>query len=281
MSPKRSDHGRYAFLGTPEFAEIILQKLIKAGMPPAIVICNPDKPVGRKKIITPPPTKVLAEAHGIKVWQPEKFTLEEWNHEAGEIDFAIIAAYAKIIRKEILDTARLGFVGVHPSLLPKYRGATPIQSALLNGEKETGITLYFVDEFVDHGPVVSSVKCQVSSEDTYETLMRKLAELGGKLLIEVIPELVSGYVKPVPQSDAEATFTKKFKTEDGFVDIEKDHPKVIYRKIKALNPEPGVYVLQNGKRVKLLEAEMSNERVKITRIQTEGEKSKAADIELT
>lgn len=270
------NNARFAFLGSPEFAKTVLEILIKAEMPPRVVICNPNRPVGRKKIITPPPTKVLAEKHGIKVWQPEKLTLDEWKREVGEIDFAIVAAYAKIIKKEVLDTARLGFVGVHPSMLPKYRGATPIQSVLLNGEKETGVTLYFVDEFVDHGSVIAQEKCPVSDNETYLSLEKKLADIGGKLLTEVLPELAEGYVKAEAQDETMATFTKKFKTEDALVDLGKDNPLSVLRKIRALNPEPGVYTFQNGKRVKLLEAEWENEKLKITKIQIEGEKPKSA-----
>lgn len=271
---------RYVFLGSPEFATTVLEILIKAKMPPAVVVCNPDRPVGRKKIVTPPPVKVLAEQHGIKVWQPEKLILEEWQSRVGTIDFAIVAAYAKIIKKEILDTARLGFVGVHPSLLPKYRGATPIQFALLNGEKETGVSLYFVDEFVDHGPIIAQEKCPVSDSETYLSLEKKLADIGGKLLAEVLPELAGGYVKAEAQEETAATFTKKFKTEDALVDLEKDGAISVLRKIRALNPEPGVYTFQNGKRVKLLEANSEGNAVRITKIQVEGEKPKSASIVL-
>lgn len=262
-------------MGTPDFAAIVLQKLIDAGIPPKMVICNPDRPVGRKHVITPPPAKVLAEEHGIKVWQPEKLSLEEWKKEVGEIDFAVVAAYAKIIKKEILDTAKLGVIGVHPSLLPKYRGATPIQSVLLNGEKETGMTLYFVDEFVDHGSIIASEKCPVATDETYATLLQKLAEIGGKLLTEVLPELAAGYIKAETQDETLSTLTKKFKTEDGQVDLEKDEPLTIFRKIRALNPEPGVYAFQNGKRMKLLEASWEDGKLKITKTQIEGEKPRA------
>lgn len=266
----------FAFLGTPDFAAIVLRKLIDAEMPPKIVVCNPDRPVGRKHIITPPPAKVLAEEHGIKVWQPEKLTLPEWQKEVGEIDFAVVAAYAKIIKKEILDTAKLGVIGVHPSLLPQYRGATPIQSSLLNGEKETGTTLYFVDEFVDHGPVIASEKCRVAADETYTTLLQKLAALGGKLLAEVIPELAAGYIKAQAQDETLATLTKKFKTEDGLVNLEKDAPLTVFRKIRALNPEPGVFTFRNGKRVKLLEASWEDGKLKIIKTQVEGEKPRSA-----
>lgn len=271
---------RFAFLGSPEFAATVLEILIKAEMPPRVVICNPDRPVGRKKIVTPPPVKQLIANSKlpIQILQPENAAeLSALGHSLfAEIDFAVIVAYSKIIKREILDLPKLGFIGVHPSLLPKYRGATPIQSALLNGEKETGVTLYFVDEFVDHGPIITQEKCSVSDNETYLSLEKKLTDIGGKLLVEVLPELARGYVKAEAQDETKATFTKKFRTEDGFIDLQKDDPKLIYRKIKALNPEPGVYIFKNGKRVKLLEAELANGTIRITRIQVEGERPKSA-----
>src|SRR3989338_5278870 len=153
---------KYAFFGTPEFAAIILEKLIKAGMPPALVVCNPDRPKGRKRVITPPPLKarIMNQESGIrdriKIIQPEKLEIRNWELEIeklGGIDFAIVAACAKIIPKNIIDTLPAKFLGVHPSLLPKYRGAPPIQSAILNGERKTGATLFLLDEKVDHGQI--------------------------------------------------------------------------------------------------------------------------------
>lgn len=267
----------FAFLGTPDFAAKVLTRLIDSGMSPAVVICNPDRPVGRKKILTPPPTKTIAEQMGIKVWQPEKLELAEWKKQVGEIDFAIVAAYAKIIKKEILDTAPKGFIGVHPSLLPKYRGASPIQSVLLAGEQETGVTLYMVDEKVDHGAILAQRTLAIADRN-YETLEPALAELGGDMLIETLPRFTRGEITPKAQEEAEATLTRKFKTEDGFVDLEKDDARTILGKIRGLNPEPGAFTFREGKRVKLLEAEWEGSKLKITRIQVEGEKPKSATI---
>ncbi len=286
----------FVFFGTPEFAKIILEKLITAGMLPAAVVCNPDRPVGRKKIITPPPTKSLILKHetwNIKILQPEKLD-DSFKFQVSSFkpDFAIVAAYAKIIPKEILKIPRLGIIGVHPSLLPKYRGPSPIQAAILKGDEETGVTLYLLDEKVDHGPLASSVRCQVSSKDTCEILMRKLADAGGKLLVETIPMFLAGEIKPEPQNEAEATYTKKFTTDDAFVsegDLSEavngsgpERASAIERKIRALNPEPGVWTMKagkprtesstfvRGKRVKLLAAEIQNGRLILKRIQEEG-----------
>ncbi len=252
---------RFIFFGTPEFAAIILEKLIAAGLVPAAVVCNPDRPAGRKQVMTAPPVKQLIANRKaqIKILQPESLTSYVLNLKSYIADFFIVAAYAKIIPKQILELPRLGTIGVHPSLLPKYRGASPIQSAILNDEKETGVTLYLMDEKVDHGPVLGHATWDMGHGETYETLMRKLAELAGDLLVKTIPDFVAGKITPHEQNHPQAIYTKKFRTEDGQVDLEKDDPKTVWLKIRALNPEPGVWTMNYpgyvGKRVKLLEAD--------------------------
>lgn len=278
---------RYFFFGTPEFASIILKRLIGAGFVPAGVICNPDRPVGRKKTITSPPTKIVAQKHGIPVFQPEKLS----DLSIGDADFAIVAAYSKIIPKEIIELFKLGVIGVHPSLLPKYRGATPIQSVILAGDEETGVTLYLMDEKVDHGKIILNSELRILNNDTYTTLEEKLADLAGAMLIETIPKFIEGKIKSEAQNETKATYTKKFTADDAYVDLEKDNPIIIERKIRALNPEPGVWTIwkggkpidaasldlardRQGKRVKLLEAELIEGKLRLKMIQIEGEKSK-------
>ena len=266
---------KYAFFGTPEFAAIILEKLIKEGMPPVLVVCNPDRPMGRKKIITPPPTKIIAKKNGISVWQPEELKIENLKLKIGSVDLAVVAAYAKILPAWVIEYFVRGVVGVHPSLLPKYRGATPIQSAILNGEKKTGVTLFLIDEKVDHGQILVNKESRIMNNESSESLHDRLAELGADLLIETLPKFVNGEIKPQTQNEAEATYTKKFETEDAFVDLEKDDPDVVMRKINALNPEPGVYTIRDGKRVKILAAELKDGKLKLTRIQEAGGMAKA------
>lgn len=259
---------KYAFFGTPEFAKIVLEELITAGFPPYTVVCNPDRPVGRKKIITAPPTKVLAKKYEISVAQPE--TKEDIPNFLGDsFDFFIVAAYSKILPKYVIDLPKLGVIGVHPSLLPKYRGATPIQSALLAGETETGTSLFMIDEKVDNGPILAAKKLSIEHND-YKTLENRLAHLSGQLLAEILPSFIAGKIKSQPQNDDEATFTKKFSSEDGQVDLTKDDPVIIERKIRALGAEPGVWAIKDGRRAKLLKAELENGQLKLRRIQFEG-----------
>lgn len=285
---------KFIFFGSPKFASIILEKLINVGFIPEAVVCNPDRPVGRKKIITAPPVKArimnyeLRIRNKIKILQPEK--LDEKFHNSlfilhNSLDLFIVAAYSKIIPKEILKIPHLGTIGVHPSLLPKYRGSSPIQSALLNGDETTGTTIFLIDEKMDHGPIVIKSEIRISKSETYESLLNKLAELSADLLIENLSDIEKKFKSAKPQNESLATYTKKFRTEDAFVkpeDLEKaqknggDIAFEIERKIRALNPEPGVFTFIKGKRIKLLEAQIipsvDGEKLKPIKIQTEGKK---------
>ena len=283
---------KYAFFGTPRFASILLKRLIGAGLGPKLLVCNPDRPAGRGRIITPPPTKIIAERNNIRVLQPEKLVASEIRKELEPLDFAVVAAYSKIIRDDVLALPKKGFFGIHPSLLPKYRGASPIQSVILAGEKKTGVTIYKIDTFVDHGPILLTNNLELTTNETYETLEEKLAELGAKMLIELMLKITEGKVTLTEQNHAEATMTKKFETKDGFVDLEKDDVEMIVGKVRALNPDPGVWtnITPNnhflirankkvvGKRVKILDAKIEEGELKLKVIQVEGEKPKAVKI---
>ncbi len=275
---------KYVFFGTPRFAEIVLKELIDAGIPPIAIVCNPDRPVGRKHIITPPPTKMLAisASPDIDIIQPEKIDEIFINRlRALEPDFFVVAAYAKILPRAVLDIPRLGSLGVHPSLLPKYRGASPIQSAILAGEQVTGTTIYLIDEKMDHGPILSKQKLDIA-EDGYTALEERLAKFGAELVVDIMPKFLTGEIISKPQDELSATFTKKFTAQDAFVtsedlaaaecdDIQKAN--TIVRKMKALNPEPGVWTTANdGKRMKLLAGELRGGRLIIREAQKDGER---------
>lgn len=279
---------KYVFFGTPRFAATVLAELIDAGMPPVAVVCNPDRPVGRKHVITPPPVKVAAieASPDIDVIQPDTLDAMFMKRlRELEPDFFVVAAYAKIIPQAVLDIARLGTIGTHPSLLPKYRGASPIQSALLAGERETGVSLYLMDAKMDHGPVLADARLAIADGETYPELEARLAELAGQLLARTIPGFLAGTIHGRHQNDADATFTKKFSTQDGFVDetvlaaAERGEDlraaEEICRKIAALNPEPGVWTMRGGTRVKLLEAKRdARGALVLTLIQEDGQKPK-------
>lgn len=269
---------KYVFFGTPQFAEIILDQLIIAGMLPVALVCNPDRPVGRKKTITPPATKARAiqsDASSIDILQPE--ILDEnviKRLRAFEPDFFVVAAYAKILPKTILDIPRLGTLGVHPSLLPKYRGASPIQSAILAGETETGASIYVMDEKMDNGPILLSEKLSFDPVTiNYTMLEEKLALLSAKTLIKVIPDFFAGNIEGKPQDAARATFTKKFKTEDVFIDEkelraaengDEKKARALLHMINAFDPEPGAWTMRDGKRVKLVSAKIVGGRLVLT-----------------
>jgi len=271
---------KYILWGTPEFTAIILKKLIDAQIPPFAVVCNPDRPFGRKKILASPPVKKIAEKENIKIFQPENPKDIVSKLKTLGADLFIVASYSKILPKEVINIPFRGTIGVHPSLLPKYRGASPIQSVIIDGEKETGVSIYLLDEKMDHGPVLAQSKLPLAepgyrqlANSNYENLSNKLAELSGNMLTEILPKFLAGEITPQPQNHNEATFTKKFTSEDGFVDPDKDDPILVERKIRALNPEPGVWMRRNdGKRVKLLEADIRDNVLHFTKIQVEGKK---------
>jgi len=257
-------------------------------MPPAAVVCNPDRPVGRRQVLTPPPAKLLAvkNSAGIEVLQPEKLDEIFIKRLRGLApDLFVVAAYAKIIPQAVLDIPRRGTLGVHPSLLSKYRGASPIQSAILAGETVTGTTIYLMDAKTDHGPILDAWRLELNEEMNYPRAEEALARLGAGLLREVMPEFLAGKALLQPQDESQATFTKKFTTRDGFVEPDdlaaagrgdEEKANTILRKINAFNPEPGAWTTRNGKRVKLLEGRIEGSRLVLVTTQTEGEKPKRA-----
>jgi methionyl-tRNA formyltransferase len=271
---------KFAFFGSPAFARDILERLIGGGMAPHVVVCNPDRPFGRKKILTPPPAKEVAIRHSIPVIQEMEKGMVPVALQ--ECSFAVVAAYGSIIRKETLDAFKDGVIGVHPSLLPKYRGSSPIQSVILSGEPTTGVSLYRMDEKMDHGPVIASH--EIALDDpliTYEQLQARLAQCAADMLLDIIPSYSRDTVA-VEQDHDEATFTRKFTTEDGYVDLGHMAPAEISRIIRALNPDPGAFAYINNVRTKLLEVSADKDgSLHISKILPDGKKPQAARIPLS
>ena len=231
------------FWGTPEFAIPSLSALIEHGYKIAAVVTNPDEPVGRKQILTPPPVKVFSQKHKIPVFQPASLKSSNIKKELPEADLYIVAAYGKIIPKEIIDFPKYGSLNIHPSLLPRWRGPSPIQYTILNGDTETGVTIIKMDELMDHGPILASRELAIS-KTTYKELHDKLAKLGAELLVDILPKWITGNIKLVPQKGAEATYSKILKKDDGRIDWSQPAEK-IERMVRAFNPWPGAWTVWN------------------------------------
>jgi len=246
------------------------------------VVANPDRPAGRKKTITPPPVKVICQKLNprIPILQPEKID-EEFLTRLKEInaDLFLVAAYGKILPKSLIEIPDNGTVGIHPSLLPKLRGATPIQSAILDGLKETGVSLFMIDEKMDHGPVILMKPLEIHSHDNAESLSDRLAVLGSDMAAEIIPNI--SLIKPKVQNESEATYVKKFTSDDAYINPEEldkaekgidDLAEIVNRKIRGYTPEPGAWTIRNGKRTKLLDSEVADGKLLLKSIQVEGKK---------
>jgi len=227
-------------MGTPEFGAIILEGLIEKGFKPVLVISSPDKPVGRKQTITPPPTKISAQKHNIPVEQPKKIQDFRLKIENLKPDLIVVAAYNQIIPKEILDIPKYGCLNIHPSLLPKYRGPSPIQTAILNGDKKTGVTIILMDEKVDRGPILSQKTLVIGEKETSQTLLIKLADLGARLLMETIPKWTKKMIKPLPQDESRATYSRILHKNDGQINWKRTAER-LEREIRAYFLWPGSY----------------------------------------
>lgn len=277
----------YVFLGSPLFAKIILEKLVANGLTPKVLVCNPDRPFGRKKILTPPDTKkfVLEQNLDIKILQPEtKEDLAKIKEikEVKESKFGVVAAYAKIIPQSLIDSFPQGIIGTHPSLLPKLRGASPIQTAILEGEKVTGATLYLLDEKMDHGPILAQESMDISQKPwDYVELLEALADACANALVRTIPLFSEDKIVPEMQNESKATYTNKFVTDDGRVDLKNDSPEKVWLKARALNPDPGVYTEINGKRTKIIEVNKNSDgSFVITKMQPDGKNPQPAALKL-
>jgi methionyl-tRNA formyltransferase len=260
---------RIVFFGTPDFAVPSLKKL--SGV--VAVVTSPDKPVGRKQVLTPSPVKVAATDLGLPVLTPA--TLKDENFLAQfsnlEPDLCVVVAYGKLIPQKYLDVPRLGFVNIHPSLLPKYRGPSPIQSAILNGETETGVSIMLVDAEMDHGPVLAQEPWTIPSGFDAVMAENELSRVGAELLVRTLSKYANGAITPQPQDDSVATFTKKFTREDGKLDWSRPATET-YNRIRALSANPGTWTVVGGKTLNILSAHMADGKVVPDRVQLEGGK---------
>ncbi len=245
-------------MGTPELAVRSLRALIGSEEDVVAVVTQPDKPKGRGLEVLPPPIKVLAEKYGIPVLQPAKIKTEEFFNQLKGFnpDLICVTAYGKILPKNILDLPPYGCINVHASLLPKYRGAAPINWAIIRGEKITGITTMKMDEGMDTGDMLFKEELPIDDEDDGETLSERLSELGVKLLVETIKLLKEGKCNPIPQDHSEATYAPMLKKEDGKIYWNKSAEE-IRNLIRGAIPWPGAYTSLDGKLLKVYKARVS------------------------
>ena len=246
---------RIVFMGTPDFAAAILKRLIDTGRNVVGVFSQPDKPVGRKQVIMPTATKALAMEHGIPVFQPAKLRDGEALRIMQELkpDLTVVAAYGKILPKDILDVAPLGNVNVHGSLLPKYRGSAPIQWSVINGDKVTGITTMYMAEGMDTGDMIMKFELPIGEDETAGELFDRMAKLGAESIEKTLELFDSGEVKAEPQNEEEATYAPMLKKEMGEIDFGKTAEE-IHNLVRGLNPWPTAFTFLDGKTIKVHEA---------------------------
>jgi len=250
---------RIVFMGTPDFAVASLRRLAEDGHEIVGVFTQPDKPGNRKKI-TPPPVKVCAESMGLSVYQPERMRGEEPLALLRSLapELTVVAAYGQILPEDILAVPTLGSVNVHASLLPKYRGAAPINRAILNGDDETGVTIMHMAKKLDAGDIISMRSTPILPEDDAVTLFEKLATLGAELLSETIPHIADGTATRTPQNDGEATYAAMLSRELSPVDWNRS-AREVFDQIRALVPWPVASTVIDGKPTKLWHAELGGE----------------------
>lgn len=244
---------KIVFMGTPDYAVNTLEALIKSGNEVAAVFAQPDKPFGRKQILTPPPVKVCATEHNIPVFQPNTLRDGKALEILKEInpDVIVVVAYGKILPKEILDLPKYGCVNGHASLLPKYRGASPIQWCIVCGEKETGITTMLMDEGMDTGDILDTLTVKIGEEETAEELFNRLASLSADLMINTLEKLQKGEITTIPQNHDEATYAPIIKKEMARLDFNKN-AREIHNAIRGYYSWPCAFFMMNGKRVKVI-----------------------------
>ena len=250
---------RVIFMGTPDFAVGTLEEIIKAGHEVVLVVSQPDKAVGRSKALKYTPVKECAVAHGIEVYQPAKIRAEESVEYLRQYnaDIIIVEAFGQIIPKAILDMPRFGCVNVHASLLPKYRGAAPIQWAVLNGDQVTGVTTMRMDEGLDTGDMIMKQEVIVDEDETGGSLFDKLSALGGSMILSTLKGLENGTITRTPQGESGTSYAKMLTKEMGHIDWTKDAVS-IERLVRGLNPWPSAYTLYAGKTMKIWSAEVTD-----------------------
>jgi methionyl-tRNA formyltransferase len=240
------------FMGTPDFSVPVLRQIIQDGYDCIGVVTQPDRPVGRKKVLTPPPVKVEAEKLGIPVFQPERIKQSEELQTILQLkpDLIVTAAFGQILPLELLTAPKFGCINVHASLLPELRGGAPIHYAIIQGKEKTGVTIMYMAEKLDAGDILTSVEVPILEDDNVGTMHEKLSEAGAKLLSETIPKLLKNELTPIVQDEEKVTFASNIQREQEKVDWTQSG-EVIYDHIRGLNPWPVAYTLLKGTVLKI------------------------------
>lgn len=260
------------FFGTPDYVLPILTAVHKKFVtgpgksPISAVVTQRPRPVGREQVITYSP--IDKWAHERKI--PIHYSSRELSIDGVDADLGILSSYGEIIPPEVIKLFPKGILVIHPSLLPKYRGASPVQATILNGDTITGVTIFKMDEKVDHGPIIAQFKEDVLPEDSGESLRTRLFEKSADVLVELIEPYIKNKITPKVQDEGEATYTKIVKKENGFVDLKKDEPEKIERMLRAYAPWPGVWTLVDDKRLKILKAHLEEGKLVLDEVQLEG-----------
>lgn len=269
---------RLAFFGTDHFSVEVLERLRAAGIAPALVVCAPDRPAGRGLEMREPDAKTWAKRHGVPTLQPESLGLELVSalRARGEWDVFAVASYGKIIPQAVLDLPAKGCLNVHPSLLPRHRGATPIEAAMLADERETGVTVILMDAKMDHGPIVAAEAVTFDEWPTRPEVERLTAKVGGDLLAAVLPKWLEGAAASAPQDETAATYTKMLQKADGDLSRATTEREKFLR-VQAMSPWPGAFTFVTAKsgrpvRVKILSArwDAENRRCVFEKVVPEG-----------
>jgi len=252
------------FFGTPEVATPFLDMLIQDHEIDVVAaVTMPDKPIGRRQEVKKTPVKKLAEENDIEVLQPEKIDYDFAEFiKKYDADFNVVISYGGILPTSVLDVPKYDSINVHFSLLPKYRGASPVQTALLNGDKETGITVMKMSQKLDEGDIYLIKKVDINDDETSETLLTRLADLGAIMLPSALRDIADGILSPIPQDDENASYCHKIHKEDAEVRPETETAEEIINKYRAFQPWPGVFFIYKGKRCKLINIEMSDKDAK-------------------
>lgn len=265
----------FVYFGTPGVSRDTLAYLLEHGFVPTLVVTSPDAPRGRGLVLTPSETKTLALAHNIPIMTPEKLDEAAIAEIGGyHYDYALVVAYGKIFPEPLIAGFPQGVINVHYSLLPKYRGATPLETALLSGEKETGVTLQKMVRELDAGDIIAQEATPIGETETVRELRPRLIQMGAKLLVATLPKYLSGEITPIAQDPAQATRAYKIKKEDGLLDLSAP-AKENWHKYRAYADSIGTYFFAGGKRLKITAASYKNGTFTIERIIPEGKREMA------